>query len=100
MKLPNTPGAALAFVRSGYVQKLQAEVERLKAATTDYCMEIDRVMKERDAERRRAERAEAALAKWLIKDEEGNYPEWVAYYTPTLHPIARAVLDAAKGAAT
>jgi uncharacterized coiled-coil DUF342 family protein len=37
----------------------RAEVELLKKAGADYCMEIDRVMKERDALRRKAEPAEA-----------------------------------------
>ena len=38
--------------------------------------------------------AREALTQWLIKDAEGNYPDEGAFYTPTLHPIARAALAA------
>lgn len=34
-----------------------------------------------------------ALSHWFIKDDEGNYPDEAQYYTPTISPVARRILD-------
>ena len=40
-----------------------------------------------------------ALEQWLVKDDEGNYPEEVPYYKKTLHPRASAALAKLKAIA-
>lgn len=34
----------------------------------------------------------ALLSTWLVPDESGNYPRDTAFYIPTLHPRAKALI--------
>lgn len=102
-------GATMEFIR-----RLKADKEKAESSFKERDLQMRAALEETESMFQRTQRAEAenvelreakekseaacaemrnALSHWFIKDDEGNYPDEAQYYTPTISPVARRILD-------